>query len=158
MTKRWQFEGEAATHGVFHPTLPYPRESQLRARFEIWQRSSAQAPLEPMRALRWSYWTPNDEVERRGVAPTSSEAVLSQSSTPSLAHRRRSPRSREPIVRLHLEQTCASQHTRNTTSHKDHAEKRSARFCSRGLSATRGPQYPTEKERLVGVEAARKKD
>src|SRR5271170_686291 len=33
----------------------------------------------------------NDEVERRGVAPTSNEADLSQSSTPSLAIRRRRP-------------------------------------------------------------------
>src|SRR5882757_10949702 len=30
---------------------------------------------------------PNDEVERRGVAPTNNEAALSQSSTPTLAHR-----------------------------------------------------------------------
>src|SRR5580658_1691500 len=41
----------------------------------------------------------NDEVERRGVAPTPNEAALSQSSTPSLAYRRRNPRSLEPIVR-----------------------------------------------------------
>jgi hypothetical protein len=41
----------------------------------------------------------NDEVERRGVAPTSNEADLSQSSTPFLAYRRRDPRSLEPIVR-----------------------------------------------------------
>ena len=33
----------------------------------------------------------NDEVERRGVAPTSNEAHLSRSSTLSLAHRRRDP-------------------------------------------------------------------
>jgi len=37
---------------------------------------------------------PNDEVERRAVAPTLIEAALSQSSTPSLAHRRLSPRDR----------------------------------------------------------------
>src|SRR5580658_4417410 len=43
----------------------------------------------------------NDEVERREVAPTSNEADLSQSSTPSLARRRRDPRSLEPIVRHH---------------------------------------------------------
>src|SRR5665213_972218 len=43
--------------------------------------------------------TPNDEVERRGTSPTSNEADLSRSSTPSLAHRRRDPRSLEPIVR-----------------------------------------------------------
>jgi hypothetical protein len=42
----------------------------------------------------------NDEVERRGVAPALIEADLSQSSTPSLAHRRRAPRSLEPIVRF----------------------------------------------------------
>ena len=42
---------------------------------------------------------PNDEVERRGDAPPSNEADLFQSSTPSLAHRRRDPRSLEPIVR-----------------------------------------------------------
>src|ERR1700722_15348544 len=33
----------------------------------------------------------NDEVERRGVAPTQNEAALFQSSTPSLAHRRCDP-------------------------------------------------------------------
>jgi hypothetical protein len=33
----------------------------------------------------------NDEVERRGVAPTCNEADLSQSSTPSLVHRRCDP-------------------------------------------------------------------
>jgi hypothetical protein len=42
---------------------------------------------------------PNDEVERRGVATSTNEAALSQSSTPSLAQRRRDPRSLEPIVR-----------------------------------------------------------
>jgi hypothetical protein len=40
----------------------------------------------------------NDEVERHGVAPPSNEADLSPSSIPSLAHRRRDPRSLEPIV------------------------------------------------------------
>ena len=43
---------------------------------------------------------PNDEVERRGAAPTSNEADLSQSSTHSLSHRRRDPRSLDPIVRF----------------------------------------------------------
>jgi hypothetical protein len=33
----------------------------------------------------------NDEVERRGVAPTPNEGSLSRSSIPSLAHRRRDP-------------------------------------------------------------------
>ena len=42
---------------------------------------------------------PNDAIERRGAAPMTNEADLSQSSTPSLAHRRRDPRSLEPIVR-----------------------------------------------------------
>jgi hypothetical protein len=37
---------------------------------------------------------PNDEVERRGIAPTPNEAALSQSSIHSLAHRRRDPRDR----------------------------------------------------------------
>jgi len=41
----------------------------------------------------------NDEVKRRGVALPLNEDALSQSSTPSLAHRRRGPRSLEPIVR-----------------------------------------------------------
>ena len=44
-------------------------------------------------------YSSNDEVERRGVALTRNEAALSQSSTPSLAHRRCGPRSLEPIVR-----------------------------------------------------------
>src|SRR5258708_3725140 len=43
---------------------------------------------------------PNDEVERREVALPSNEADLSKSSIPSLAQRRRHPRSLEPIVRL----------------------------------------------------------
>src|ERR1700676_3747741 len=42
----------------------------------------------------------NDEVERRGVAPTTNEADLSSSSTYSMANRRCGPRSLEPIVRL----------------------------------------------------------
>ncbi len=41
----------------------------------------------------------NDEVERRGASPTTNEADLSQSPIPSLAYRRRDPRSLEPIVR-----------------------------------------------------------
>src|SRR5258706_7735258 len=41
----------------------------------------------------------NDEVERRGISPTTSEADLSRSSIFSFAHRRRDPRSLEPIVR-----------------------------------------------------------
>src|ERR1700674_5132768 len=41
----------------------------------------------------------NDEVERRGVALPTNEADLSQSSTPSLAHRTRDPRPLEPIIR-----------------------------------------------------------
>jgi hypothetical protein len=41
----------------------------------------------------------NDEVERRGGALSTNEADLFQSSTPSLAHRRYSPRSLQPIVR-----------------------------------------------------------
>ena len=48
----------------------------------------------------WLASISNDEVERRGVAPTKNEADLSQSSTASLAHRRRGPRSLEPIVRF----------------------------------------------------------
>jgi hypothetical protein len=36
----------------------------------------------------------NDEVERRGGAPTANEAALFQSSIPSLAHRRHQPRDR----------------------------------------------------------------
>src|ERR1700733_12983682 len=42
--------------------------------------------------------SPNDEVERRGIATTTNEASLSQSSTSSLAYRRHDPRSLEPIV------------------------------------------------------------
>jgi hypothetical protein len=41
----------------------------------------------------------NDEVERRGASLTPNGTDLSRSSTPSLAHRRRDPRSLEPIVR-----------------------------------------------------------
>jgi hypothetical protein len=35
--------------------------------------------------------SPNDEVERRGVAPATNEGTLSQSSTPSVTQRRRDP-------------------------------------------------------------------
>jgi hypothetical protein len=41
----------------------------------------------------------NDEVERRGDAATRNEGDLSQSSIPSLAQRRRDPRSLQPLVR-----------------------------------------------------------
>src|SRR5258708_36011873 len=41
----------------------------------------------------------NDEVELRGDALLSNEATLSHASTLSLVHRRRDPRSLEPIVR-----------------------------------------------------------
>jgi hypothetical protein len=44
--------------------------------------------------------SPNDEVERRGASPASSEGILSQSSIRSLAQRRCDPRSLEPLVRL----------------------------------------------------------
>jgi hypothetical protein len=40
-----------------------------------------------------------DEVERRRASPASNKGILSQPSTPSLAYRRRDPRSLEPIVR-----------------------------------------------------------
>jgi len=49
----------------------------------------------------------NDEVERRGASPASNEGTLSQSSTLSLAHRRRHPRSLEPIVRPNVCGTTA---------------------------------------------------
>ena len=50
---------------------------------------------------KWSnrHFGANDQVERRGYAPRPTEADLSGSSTPSLAHRRRGPRSLEPNVR-----------------------------------------------------------
>jgi hypothetical protein len=41
----------------------------------------------------------NDEVDRRGYAPTINEAALSRSSTLSLAYRSCGPRSVQPIVR-----------------------------------------------------------
>jgi hypothetical protein len=41
----------------------------------------------------------NDEVGRRGAVPTTNEASLSQSSTPSLAHRRRGPVIARAVVR-----------------------------------------------------------
>ena len=52
----------------------------------------------------------NDEVERRGNASTSNEAHLSQSSTPSLAHRSCGPRSLEPIVRSRHGSTHQNRH------------------------------------------------
>src|SRR5258707_470958 len=47
----------------------------------------------------WHEMSSNDEVERRGASRASNEGTLSQSSTPLLAHRRRHPRSLEPLVR-----------------------------------------------------------
>src|SRR5580698_1228474 len=43
--------------------------------------------------------SPNSEVERRGASLASSEESLSRPSIPSLAYRRRDPRSLQPIVR-----------------------------------------------------------
>jgi len=51
----------------------------------------------------------NDEVERRGSSPASNEGSLSKSSNPSLANRRRDPRSLEPIVRMHRPELVATQ-------------------------------------------------
>ena len=45
-------------------------------------------------------WASKDEIERRGVAPTTTEADLSRSSTYSMANRRCALRSLQPIVRL----------------------------------------------------------
>jgi hypothetical protein len=51
-------------------------------------------------AIRGVHVSPNDEVERRGAAPTSNNAALSQSSTPLLrSPKMQLPRSLEPIVR-----------------------------------------------------------
>src|SRR5882672_12186945 len=49
------------------------------------------------KTARTSIMAPNDEVERRGCA-RSNEDALSQSSIPSLAQRRRHPRSLEPML------------------------------------------------------------
>jgi len=56
-------------------------------------------------ATRGIHVSPNDQVERRAVAPTQNEAGLFQSSTPSLAHRRRYPRDRSNRL---LDVACAS--------------------------------------------------
>src|SRR5579863_9881445 len=53
-----------------------------------------------------SQWCLTDEVERRGASPASNEGTLSQSSTSSLAQRRRAPRSLEPIVRRPATSYC----------------------------------------------------
>src|SRR3984957_6918176 len=58
----------------------------------------ARAPT-PQTCVDVAWRLTNDEVERRGASPTSSEGILSQSSTSSLAHRRRHPRSLQPFVR-----------------------------------------------------------
>jgi len=49
--------------------------------------------------MRASFLTPNDEIERRGAAPTTNEADLSQSSTSSFGLPKTRPRSLQPIVR-----------------------------------------------------------
>src|SRR5580704_15795789 len=76
--------GECATSTATYETTPVT--SATRTQMEILARRLIMGP--------------NDEVERRGASPASNEGTLSQSSTPSLAHRRRGPRSLEPIVRL----------------------------------------------------------
>jgi hypothetical protein len=63
--------------------------------------TSTPAPSAFRKTATLDLMAPNDEAERRGVAPTTNEADLSRSSTPSLAQRRRGPRSLEPIVRFH---------------------------------------------------------
>jgi hypothetical protein len=45
----------------------------------------------------------NDEVWRRVEPPMTGESDFSQSPTPSLAYRRRGPRSLDPIVRRRIE-------------------------------------------------------
>ena len=70
---------------------------------------------------RTLYCALNDEVERRGVAPTQTKLTLSQSSTPSLAHRRCHPRSLEPIVRR---STLHSVSAIKTVADKDHNAER----------------------------------
>src|SRR5580698_1834932 len=77
--------GECATSTATYETTPVT--SATRTQMEILARRLIMGP--------------NDEVERRGASPASNEGTLSQSSTPSLAHRRRGPRSLEPIVREH---------------------------------------------------------
>src|ERR1700722_19145349 len=52
---------------------------------------------------RWRPVPPNDVVERRGAWMTTNEDALSQSSIPSLTHRRRNPRSVEPIDKRDLQ-------------------------------------------------------
>jgi hypothetical protein len=61
---------------------------------------------------------PNDEVERRGASPTTNEADLSQSSTPSLAHRRRDPRSLELLDTCAKVKTEVPRHCSLKQSHK----------------------------------------
>src|ERR1700737_192949 len=53
------------------------------------------SPYISMARQRYAEATTNDEVERRGDAAPTNEADLSQSSTPSLAHRSCNPRSLE---------------------------------------------------------------
>jgi hypothetical protein len=77
-----------------------------------WACQKSPVPMLPRKAITAAMWrsltsrytrigraaVSNDEVERRGIAPTQNEGSLSKSSTPSLPQRSRGPRSPEPIV------------------------------------------------------------
>jgi hypothetical protein len=66
-------------------------------RLSVTRRRNEARRIKPTAIATTCMYAPsNDDAERRGVAPTSNEAALPQSSTPSLAHRRRGPRSHEP--------------------------------------------------------------
>ena len=54
-------------------------------------RSHSSSLRRPIPTTPFLQMSSNDEVERRGVASTQNEGTLSQSSTPSLAHRRCGP-------------------------------------------------------------------
>ena len=67
---------------------------------------AASAPADEHTRILFSLMLSNDEVERRGASPESNEGTLSRSSTPTMAHRRRDPRSLEPIVRRYRHTPC----------------------------------------------------
>ena len=71
---------------------------------------------------------PNDQVERQAGAPATIEAVLSQSSIPSLAHRRRYPAIARTMVRGH---PCTNLRKRLPTCSREDWQRRSTKETCR---------------------------
>jgi hypothetical protein len=84
--------------------------------------------------------TANDEVDRPTLGVSTNEDALSQSSTSSRAHRRRDPRSLQPIVRGQVR----SAHTTTGNATSSTAAPKSQMLCNSG------PAVPKSRD-IVGI-------